>query len=93
MPLDFVVTKGAKMRVRTMMRLAVLFVLLALPAQAQTATYRDWMGREVGSATTRGNTTTYYDRMGREAGRATRSGGSTTVYNSIGRQVGHATRR
>jgi hypothetical protein len=51
---------------------AVLFVVLALPTQAQTVTYRDWMGREAGRATRSGGTTTIYGRMGRQVGTATR---------------------
>jgi hypothetical protein len=75
-----------------MMRLAVLFVLLAIPAQAQT-TYRDWMGRETGRWTTSGTTTTYYDNMGRQTGRSNASGNSTIFYDHMGRQIGRAARR
>ncbi len=70
---------------------AVLFVvLLAFPASAQTTTYRDWAGREVGTSATVGNTTVYRDRMGRQTGSSIRSGDRTTVYDRMGREIGRA---
>ena len=58
---------------------------------AKSETFRDNMGREVGTATTRGNTTTFTDRMGRETGTATRQGNTTTFTDRMGREVGTAT--
>ena len=59
-----------------MLRFVIVALLLALPAnasaQTSTTTYRDWAGREVGTATRSGNRTTFRDRFGREVGTASK---------------------
>jgi YD repeat-containing protein len=58
-------------------------------ALAQTRTYRDALGREVGRATPSGNTTTFTNPLGQQTGRAvTGSNGTTTIYDTSGREVG-----
>jgi hypothetical protein len=57
---------------------------------ADTRTFKDSMGREIGRSTTHGNTTTFRDSMGRETGRAVRSGNGTTFYDNFGRETGRS---
>jgi hypothetical protein len=70
-------------------RFAVLLALLPTAALAQTRTYQDASGREVGRSVTNQNGTVFYDAMGRTTGRSsTDSNGTTTIYDQMGRQVG-----
>jgi hypothetical protein len=76
---------------------AIVVIMLVLVGHVHaepltTRTFRDSSGREVGSATTRGNTTTFQDNMGRETGRATTRGNTTIFYDSLGRETGRASR-
>lgn len=74
-------------------KLAIILILATVTAaSAQTTTFRDSMGRDVGTASTdRNGTRTYRDSMGRETGTATRdSGGTRTFRDSSGRLTGTA---
>jgi hypothetical protein len=74
--------------------LTLLALLLATPAWSQTTTFRDNMGREIGTATRNGDSTVFRDRSGREVGTAQRSGSGTTVFRDrMGGEVGTSTRR
>jgi YD repeat-containing protein len=58
-------------------------------ANAQTATYRDNMGRVVGrSSTDARGTTTFYNPLGQQTGRAVTNNGSTIFRDNMGRQTG-----
>ena len=48
----------------------LLASMASAEAQSDTTTYRDAMGREIGTATRNGDTTTYRDALGRETGTA-----------------------
>jgi YD repeat-containing protein len=70
----------------TLIRLAIVLALLPSVALAQTRTYRDALGREVGRSTTSGNTTTFTNPLGQQTGRAVTSNGTTTIYDQMGRE-------
>ena len=72
----------------TMIRLAIVLTLLPTVALAQTRTYRDALGREVGRSTTSGDTTTFSDALGRQR---RGSNGNVTIYDASGRQIGTIT--
>jgi len=73
----------------------ILLVLAALTgaAQAQSRTFYDASGRNVGTAATDSQgAVTYRDNNGRVTGRTlTDSQGTTTLYDASGRNVGKAT--
>jgi hypothetical protein len=74
-----------------MIRTAIAIVALALltaTAVAESRTYHDSLGREVGRAEQRGNATIYFDAMGRRTGRSERRGGETIYFDDKGRRVG-----
>jgi hypothetical protein len=68
----------------------------AVSAHAQQTTYRDEMGRTLGTSTRSGNQTTYRDSFGRTLGTATESSstkssiGDTTIRDSFGRTISTA---
>jgi hypothetical protein len=70
--------------------LACTSLAIASGANAQTTQFYDSMGRDAGSASTKGGTTTFRDSMGRETGSATTHGGTTTFRDRMGRDTGSA---
>ena len=70
-----------------------LVLALAVPASAQTTTFRDAFSRTTGTARTdRSGTTHFSDAFGRTTGTArTDSNGTTHFYDSFGRSTGTAT--
>ena len=71
------------------MQLAIVCALIGFAASANgTATYRDAMGRNHGSASTYGNRTTYRDTQGRLQGSAQTSNSGTTYRDASGRLQG-----
>ncbi len=73
--------------------LIIVAVCVSTPVLAQTTTFRDAAGRNVGSATTRGNTTTFRDAAGRNSGSAVTHGNSTTYRDAGGRAIGYSRSR
>jgi hypothetical protein len=70
--------------------LAVLLLLFAAPATAQTATrsYYDARGSFAGQSFTRGNSTSFSDGRGRFSGSSIRHGNGTSFYDARGRFTG-----
>ena len=60
---------------------------------ARAETFRDNMGREIGTATRHGHFTTFRDAMGRETGYSTTNGYRTTIRDRMGREIGTVTGR
>ena len=77
----------------TRMVFAIVTLLIASDAHAQSQTFYGADGRVTGRSVTGSNgATTFYDASGRVTGRtATDSQGTTTVYDASGRNVGSVT--
>ena len=74
-----------------LVRLAIVLALLPTVALAQTHSFQDTKGREIGRSVTKRNGTTYYDAMGRNIRRSVTHGNTTTIYENLGRRTGSIT--
>ncbi len=86
------IARAALLAAVVLITLVLVGLARAEPQSTTRSTFRDNLGREVGTATTQGSTTTFRDSLGRETGRATKDKNGTTFYDASGREIGRAGR-
>jgi YD repeat-containing protein len=71
-----------------MRKLAILFTLIAIPAQAETQFFYGNQGQDIGSSQSAGTSKFYYDASGNNVATSLKAGNTTYYYGSDGSNIG-----
>jgi YD repeat-containing protein len=73
-----------------MKRIAILFTLISLPAQAETQFFYGNQGQNIGSSQSAGTSKFYYDAEGNNLATSMKAGNTTYYYGSDGNLLGNS---
>ena len=73
-----------------MRKLAILFTLMVMPAQAETQFFYGDQGQNIGSSQSSGTRLFYYDAVGNNLATSMKAGNTTYYYGSDGNLLGNS---